>query len=121
MSVVLPVATSAAQTEHINDRAILTHQMAGETGVDSFGAAHPDKPAFVIDDLLILHPDHAVKCCAVQEVLHRLNNPNLHYIHGDGLLPSVDCLSADLTHPTVEGHRAMAEQLLRIIRAHWRG
>ena len=89
--------------------------------LSAFGAAHPDKPAFVIDDLLILHPDHAVKCCAVQEVLHRLNKPNLHYIHGDGLLPSVDCLSADLTHPTVEGHRAMADQLLRIIRAHWRG
>ncbi len=44
LSVVLPVATSAAQTEHINDRAILTHQMAGETGVDSFGAAHPEDP-----------------------------------------------------------------------------
>ena len=44
LSVVLPVATSAAQTEHINDRAMLTHRSAGETGVDSFGAAHPDDP-----------------------------------------------------------------------------
>ncbi len=44
LSVVLPVATSAAQTEHINEQAIRTHQAAGKTGVDSFGAAHPDDP-----------------------------------------------------------------------------
>ena len=44
LSVVLPVATSAAQVAHINDRAIEAHRRAGETGLDSFGAAHPGDP-----------------------------------------------------------------------------
>ena len=49
LSIVLPVATSAAQTAHINDRAILMHQRAGETGVDSFGALHPDDPDWKLE------------------------------------------------------------------------
>ena len=44
LSVVLPVATAAGQTAHINERAAETHRRAAETGIDSFGAAHPDDP-----------------------------------------------------------------------------
>ena len=44
LSVVLPVATGAGQTAHINDRAIRIHREAAATGIDSFGAAHPDDP-----------------------------------------------------------------------------
>lgn len=44
LSIVLPVATSAGQVAHINDRAIRIHQEAAETGIDSFGAAHPEDP-----------------------------------------------------------------------------
>ena len=45
-SVVLPVATSAKQVPHINDSAIRINQKAGETGVYSFGAMHPDFPGW---------------------------------------------------------------------------
>ena len=43
-SVALPVATSAKQVPHINDSAIRINEQAGETGVYSFGAMHPDFP-----------------------------------------------------------------------------
>lgn len=45
-SVVLPVATSTKQVPHINDSAIRINQKAGETGVYSFGAMHPDFPGW---------------------------------------------------------------------------
>ena len=41
-SVILPVATAAGQSAHINDRAFRTHESAAETGLDSFAAVHPD-------------------------------------------------------------------------------
>lgn len=44
LSVALPVATAAGQTAHINERAVEIHRRAAETGIDSFGAAHPDDP-----------------------------------------------------------------------------
>ncbi len=41
-SVVQPVATRPDQTAHINDASIRLHRTAEATGVDSFGAMHPD-------------------------------------------------------------------------------
>ena len=41
-SVVLPVATSPRQVEHINDASVRLNERAGETGVFSFGCMHPD-------------------------------------------------------------------------------
>lgn len=43
-SVVLPVATSAKQVQHVNDASIQMNERAGETGVCSFGCMHPDYP-----------------------------------------------------------------------------
>ena len=42
ISVVLPVATNAAQVEKINRRALETNAVSSETGIISFGAMHPD-------------------------------------------------------------------------------
>ena len=44
LSVVLPVATSAHQVEHINLRAVKIRETEAETRVTSFGAAHPEDP-----------------------------------------------------------------------------
>lgn len=41
-SVVLPVATSPRQVEHINDASVRLNERSGETGVFSFGCMHPD-------------------------------------------------------------------------------
>ena len=41
-SLVLPVATSARQVEHVNDASIRLNNQAGITGVYSFGCMHPD-------------------------------------------------------------------------------
>lgn len=41
-SVVLPVATNAHQTPHVNDSSIALNARGGETGVLSFGCMHPD-------------------------------------------------------------------------------
>ena len=43
-SVVLPVATSARQVAHINDFALKICEEQEESGVQSFGAAHPEDP-----------------------------------------------------------------------------
>ena len=40
--VILPAATAAGQSAHINDRAVRTHESAAETGLDSFAAIHPE-------------------------------------------------------------------------------
>ena len=42
LSVVLPVATTVRQVEHINDRAAQTNERTQETGILSFGCMHPD-------------------------------------------------------------------------------
>lgn len=42
ISVVLPVATTSAQVEKINRRALETNASSAETGLISFGAMHPD-------------------------------------------------------------------------------
>lgn len=42
LSVVLPVATNPRQVPHVNDAAVHTHETRRETGIDSFGALHPD-------------------------------------------------------------------------------
>lgn len=44
MSIVLPVATSPKQVEHINDFAAKTNESTDETGLFSFGCIHPDYP-----------------------------------------------------------------------------
>ncbi len=44
LSVVLPVATKCAQIEKINRAALLINESAGDTGIYSFGAMHPDDP-----------------------------------------------------------------------------
>lgn len=43
-SIVLPVATSPGQVQSINDFAARLNERAGETGLFSFGGAHPDDP-----------------------------------------------------------------------------
>ena len=45
-SIVLPVATSARQVEHINDFAARTNEHTEETGLLSFGCMHPDYPSW---------------------------------------------------------------------------
>ncbi len=42
LSVILPVATKARQVPHINDGAARINETCGETGLLSFGCAHPD-------------------------------------------------------------------------------
>ena len=44
LCVVMPVATSAHQVEHINERAARVRETEKETRITSFGAAHPDDP-----------------------------------------------------------------------------
>lgn len=46
LSIVLPVATSAKQVEHINDSAAKANENMQETGVLSFGCMHPDFDGF---------------------------------------------------------------------------
>ena len=41
-SLVLPVATSARQVEHVNDSSIRMNEQAAETGIYSFGCMHPE-------------------------------------------------------------------------------
>lgn len=84
----------------------------------SFTEFHPDRKAFVIDDLLILRPEHDQRHEQVKECIEQLNHPNLVYISGYDMLPSPDLICADFTHPTVEGHQVMAQYLLQIIRQH---
>ena len=81
-------------------------------------AAHPERKAFVIDDLLVLRPEHALRHQQVQECLKELNHPNLIYINGYDMLPDRELICADFTHPTVEGHQVMAHHLLNIIKNH---
>ena len=45
-SVVLPVATSPQQVEHVNDSSIRINETGGETGLLSFGCMHPDFPGW---------------------------------------------------------------------------
>lgn len=42
LSLVMPVATAPSQTEKINRNVFLTNMRAHETGVESFGAIHPE-------------------------------------------------------------------------------
>ncbi len=42
LSVVLPVATSPRQVEHVNDASVRLNETAEETGLLSFGCMHPD-------------------------------------------------------------------------------
>lgn len=84
----------------------------------SYTQAHPDKKAFVIDDLLVLQPDHDCRHAQVRECLEKLDLPNLIYLNGYDMLPHSDLVCADFVHPTVEGHQVMADALLRVIRKH---
>lgn len=43
-SLVLPVATSPRQVEHVNDASIAMNDAGGQTGLFSFGCMHPDYP-----------------------------------------------------------------------------
>lgn len=86
--------------------------------LSAYAGAHPDKPLFVIDDLIILGEGHEARRQQVRECLKRLNNPRFVYINGREMLPDARYLSADFTHPTVEGHRVMSEYLLRVMREH---
>ena len=86
--------------------------------LQSYVNAHPDKKAFVIDDLIILSPDHAQRHDQVRECLQQLNHPNLIYVNGYDMLPHPDLVCADYVHPTVEGHQVMADYLLSIIQQH---
>ena len=86
--------------------------------LDSYTAAHPDKKAYVIDDLIVLSPDHRQRHEQVRECLQEIANPNLIYVDGYQMLPDADLVCADFVHPTVEGHQVMAHYLLNVISNH---
>ena len=82
----------------------------------AYAKAHPDKPLFVIDDLIILGEGHEARRRQVRACLQQLGNPNFVYINGREMLPDAKYLSADFVHPTVEGHIVMSDYLLRAVR-----
>ena len=84
----------------------------------SYAHSHPDKKAFVIDDLIVLSPEHDKRRKQVRECLDALQNPNLVYVNGHDMLPDADLICADFVHPTVEGHQVMARHLLSVISRH---
>ena len=66
-SLLLPVATSVKQVDKMNQEAVAANECAGETGLLSFGAIHPDCENYkeIIDDIasmelkaIKLHPDY---------------------------------------------------------------
>lgn len=66
-SLLLPVATSVKQVDKMNQEAVAANECAGETGLLSFGAIHPDTPDYkaVLSWLadhdvrgIKLHPDY---------------------------------------------------------------
>ena len=66
-SLLLPVATSVKQVDKMNQEAVAANECAGETGLISFGAIHPDCENYkeIIDDIasmelkaIKLHPDY---------------------------------------------------------------
>lgn len=83
--------------------------------LNTFSKAHPEKTAFVIDDLLVLQPEHDQRHVQVRECLNQLNNPKLIYINGYDVLPNPDLICADFVHPTVAGHQIIANYLLDLI------
>lgn len=77
--------------------------------------AHPNRGAIVIDDLLILRPEHHQRHEQVRQCLAEVNHPHFVYVDGYDLLPSPDLICADFVHPTVEGHQVLANALLQQI------
>lgn len=86
--------------------------------LSAYAKAHPEKPLFVIDDLIILGDGHEARREQVRRCLERLNNPRFVYINGREMLPGAQYLSADFVHPTVDGHLVMSEYLLRVLAEH---
>lgn len=78
----------------------------------------PNQKMFVIDDLLVLRPEHDLRHEQVRKCVQAMNNPNFIYTSGYDMLPDADLIAADFTHPTVEGHHVMADYLLGVIRKH---
>ena len=58
-SLLLPVATSVKQVDKMNQEAVAANECAGETGLISFGAIHPDTPDY--KEVLSWLADHDVR------------------------------------------------------------
>lgn len=58
-SLLLPVATSVKQVDKMNQEAVAANECAGETGLLSFGAIHPDTPDY--KEVLSWLADHDVR------------------------------------------------------------